>query len=74
MRYLVIMRELYECDNNTPSDKVWVKIEDFKNEHEKDLAEKNYIKEQVKDEAFDTEITFIPLEKLNDWQKALEIW
>lgn len=74
MKYLAVMRELYECDNNTPSDKIWVKIEDFKNEHEKDLAEKTYIKEQTEDEAFDAEIVFIQLDELNDWKKALEIW
>ena len=74
MKYLVVMRECYECDNNTPSDKVWAKIVEFKDEQEKEQAEKVYLNEYVEDEAFGASVDFFPLEELNEWVKVSEIW
>lgn len=73
MKYLVVMREYYESDNNTPSDKIWVKVANFESEQEKSQAEKKYLKE-VSDEAVDCEIDFRPLEDLSEWEKVMEIW
>ena len=75
MKYLVVMRECYERDNNTPSDKVWAKITEFKDEHEKQQAENTYLNECVEDEAVEASVDFFPLEKLQDeWVKVSEIW
>lgn len=74
MKYLVVMRECYECDNNTPSDKVWAKIVEFKDEHEMEQAEKVYLNEYVEDEVVEASVDFFPLEKLNEWVKVSEIW
>lgn len=74
MKYLVVMRECYECDNNTPSDKVWAKIVEFKDEQEMEQAEKTYLNEYVEDEAVEAGVDFFPLDKLNEWVKVSEIW
>lgn len=75
MKYLVVMRECFECDNNTPSDKVWCKISDFKTDHEKNQAESIYLNECVEEGAVGGMIDFIPLNELeDDWTKVAEIW
>lgn len=74
MKYLAVMHEYYECDNNTPSDKIWAKVVEFKSDKEKSEAEDKYIEQYKEDEAYDATIEFIPLEKLNEWVKIREIW
>lgn len=74
MKYLVVMRECYECDNNTPSDRVWARIVEFKDEQEKEQAEKFYLNECVEDDVVEACVDFYPLEKLNEWVKVSEIW
>lgn len=74
MKYLAILHEYYECDNNTPSDKIWGKVVEFENNKEKREAEDKYIEQYKEDEAYDATIEFIPLEKLNEWVKIREIW
>ena len=75
MKYLVVMRECFECDNNTPSDKIWAKIAEFKNEHEKNQAENIYLNECVSEGATGACVDFYPLEDLKDeWVKVGEIW
>lgn len=74
MKYLAIMHEYYECDNSTPSDKIWAKVVELKNEQEKDQAEKLYLNEQVEDEAAEATVEFFPLEDLDgEWVKVEEI-
>lgn len=74
MKYLVVMRECYECDNNTPSDKVWAKIVEFKDEEEKEQAEEFYLNECIEDDVVEASVDFFPLEKLDEWVKVSEIW
>lgn len=75
MKYLVVLHEWFECDNNTPSDKIWVKITEFKNEHEKIHAEKVYIDEFMEDGCYDVSVNFIPIEEVEEeWAKVEEIW
>jgi hypothetical protein len=72
MKYLIVMREFYEPDNNTPSDKIWAKVEDIEDKHS--ISEEDYIKQYKEDEAYDATIRFIPLEDLTEWEKLEEIW
>ena len=72
MKYLIVMREFYEPDNNTPSDKIWAKVEDIEDENA--LSEEDYIKQYIEDEAYDATVRFIPLEDLTEWKKLEEIW
>lgn len=72
MKYLIVMHEIYECDNNTPSDKIWAKVEDIKDKNA--LSEEDYIERYKEDEAIDATIRFIPLEDLTEWEKIEEIW
>lgn len=75
MKYLVVLHEYFECDNNTPSDKLWVKITEFKDEHEKILAEKIYTGEFMEDGCCDVSVKFIPVEEIDEeWEKVEEIW
>ena len=75
MKYLVVMRESFECDNNTPSDQVWCKVSEFKTDHEKSQAENIYINECVEEGAIGAEVEFIPLNELDEeWVKVSEIW
>lgn len=72
MKYLIVMHEFYEPDNNTPSDKIWAKVEDI--EDENFLSEEAYITRYKEDDAYDATVSFIPLEKLTEWEKLEEIW
>lgn len=74
MKYLAIMHEFYECDNNTPSDKFWAKVVEFESDEEKEKAEDKYLEQYKEDEACEATIEFIPLEKFNEWVKVGEIW
>lgn len=74
MKYLAVLHEYYECDNNTPSDKIWGKIFEVENEKELDELENKLLKESVEDEAYQADINFIKLEDLNEWEKLEEIW
>ena len=74
MKYLAVMHEYYECDNNTPSDKIWGKIVEVKNEKEKDELENKLLKECVEDEAYQADINFVKLEDLGEWVRLEEIW
>lgn len=72
MKYLIVMHELYQPDNNTPSDKIWARVEDIEDENA--LSEEAYIIRYKEDEAYDATVRFIPLEKLTEWEKLEEIW
>lgn len=74
MKYLVVARQFFESDNNTPSDKVWVKITELE---PADLAraEKVYIDEFNEDDPIDVNITFYPVSEVDEeWIKITEIW
>ena len=73
-KYLALIHEYYECDNNTPSDKIWGKIVEIENEKEKEKLEKQLLKEWVDDEACGSVIDFIKLEDLNKGRMLEEIW
>lgn len=73
-KHLVVLRESFECDNNTPSDKVWAKITELDEEH---LAqyEKRYVDEFNEDGPIDINVDFYPVSTVDeDWQKIAEIW
>lgn len=75
MKYLVILTEHYEPDNNTPKEKVWAKVVEFENYHEKRQAEDIYLNESVEDGAIDAEVKFIPLDEIDgEWEKIEEVW
>ena len=75
MRYLAVMRECFECDNNTPGDKVWATIVELKDEREKRQAEKTFLTEILDDSAVGGSVDFIPLDALEKgWEKVAEIW
>lgn len=75
MKYLVVLHEWFEGDNNTPSDKIWAKITEIKNDHERIKAEKVYLDEFSEDGALDISVKFIPLVAIDEeWEKVEEIW
>lgn len=74
MKYLAVMHEYYECDNNTPSDMIWARVVEFESDKEKRKAEDEYIERYKEDEAYDATIEFIPLENFDEWVKVSEIW
>lgn len=74
MKYLAIMHEFYESDNNTPSDKFWAKVVEFESEEEAEKAEDKYIEQYKEDEAYEATIEFIPLEELSEWVRVGEVW
>lgn len=75
MKYLVVLHEWFEGDNNTPSDKIWAKITEIDNDHDKIKAEKVYLDEFSEDGALDISVKFIPLGAIDEeWEKVEEIW
>lgn len=77
MKYLVLLRELYEPDNNTPSDKIYTKVVET-NDIEKYLyveEEKLYQEIHAEEkECLDVILRARPLEDINDYTLMEEIW
>lgn len=74
MKYLVILRVGYEPDNNTPSEEIWAKITEFKDEDEKNRAEEVYL-EETAENSIGAIVQFFPLKDLDeDWEKVGEVW
>lgn len=74
MKYLVVMHGYNEPDNNTPSDDIFVRVENLEPD---ELAEREkYYHRKWEDEyANGIELDFYPLEELEDGlTKVVEIW
>lgn len=74
MIYLVVLRECFECDNNTPSDKFLAQIMYIKSDKEKAKIEKVCLNELLDKEAIGGLVDFIPLSELNSMRKIGEVW
>ena len=74
MKYLVVMHGYNEPDNNTPSDDIFVRVENLEPD-ELEEREKYYYRKWENEYANGIELDFYPLEELEDGlTKVVEIW
>lgn len=76
MKHLVVVRGYNEPDNNTPSDEIWVKVEDFDPTYNRYDLEKKYEAEfKDVDYANGVSVDCYPLAEIESgWLKISEIW
>lgn len=74
MNYLIVARGFNEPDNNTPSDEVFVKIIDCKQD-EIERYVKRFEDDMYEDYPVGVNIEAVPVERIkDDWEKVVEIW
>ena len=75
MKHLVVVRGYNEPDNNTPSDEIWVRVDDFDPTFNGHDLEKKYEAEFDGDYANGTSVDYYPLAEVEGgWIKVSEIW
>ena len=71
-KYLTVIRAFNEPDNNTAKAQVWVKLNEYENSSDANMAEDIITREWMEDYE-DVEVDTIPLDNIKDtWLKVSE--